>query len=169
MHQRPPCKKNLKSFTVEATRLQQQLLLIRDISTNISASETLGWSVLSRACQEQDWGTKLPLKGSEHALAPYKKGNISPASGRVLQDFVPFQIISDFQNLHMEIEGKWHLRTVDWMVNWRLKQLVWERVGGKRVWGRRKTSCSYPPLTFFQTLLEDELVQQIRKENGVFQ
>lgn len=62
-------KKKLKSFTVEATRFQQ-LLLIRDISTNISASKTLGRSVLSCVCQEQEQSWL-----SEHALAPYKKGN----------------------------------------------------------------------------------------------
>lgn len=76
---------------------------------------------------------------------------------------------SDFQNLYTEIEAKRHLRTIDWAGNWRLKQLVWEQVAGKCIWSRRKISCSYPALTFFQMLLEDELAQQIRKENGVFQ
>lgn len=149
---------------VEATRLQQQLLLIGDIPTNISASKTLGRSVLSRACQEQGARNKAGSQGLWTLLAPHKKGNVLPASGRVLQDksFVSFQIISGFQTLCTEIEAKWHLRTTDWTVNWRLKQLVWESVAGKHIWSRRKISCSYPPPTFFQMLLEDELAQQIR-------
>lgn len=121
--------------------------------------------------KSREQGTKLALKGSEHSLAPYKKGNVLPASGRVLQDksFVSFQIISGFQTLCTEIEAKWHLRTTDWTVNWRLKQLMWESVTGKHIWSRRKIPCSYPSLTFFQMLLEDKLAQQMRKENGVFQ
>lgn len=63
MDQQSPCKKKFKSFMVEATRLQQQLLLIRDIPTNISASKTLGRSVPSRACQEQGTRNKGGSQG----------------------------------------------------------------------------------------------------------
>lgn len=55
-------QKKFKSFMVEATRLQQ-LLLIRDIPTNISASKTLSRSVLSHVCQEQGARNKAGSQG----------------------------------------------------------------------------------------------------------
>lgn len=63
-------KKKLKAFTVKATRLQQRLLLIRDISANVSASKTLGRSVPTCVCvKSEEQGTRLALKDSEHSFA----------------------------------------------------------------------------------------------------
>lgn len=62
--------KELKAASVEATRLQQWRLLIRDIPANITASHTLGRSVLTRVCWEQ--GSMLALEGSKHLPASYK-------------------------------------------------------------------------------------------------
>lgn len=77
MGQQSSCKK-FKSLHSQSHKTSTRLRLIKDISANITASKTLGRSVLTCACQER--GTKLALRAK----------SLLPASGSLVeQEFHP--------------------------------------------------------------------------------
>ena len=101
--------------------------------------------------RREEQGTKLALKGSEHLLTPYKRGNHLPASGRVLKTRVssPSKLPLVSKNSARKLKPSGILRTKDWTVNWRLKQCMWTGDIGKHIWRAREVSCSSPSTHIF--------------------